>query len=146
MTEMCTNPISCHTSQAGRTREGLSTCCLNCPCSDDCVAMGNCCHDNKILHNIGEPSCIFPYIGYKAFLPFLAQNSIIFSYLLVNTCSTDAFGQSVDLCMESTGLDLINETPVYSSKSKFSYRNKYCAQCNNIADTEYTDWKSILSC
>lgn len=136
-------------------------CCLPCECSPDCFARGTCCSD--VERSRSDPpefesytsdgrTCIDTFVlEYER--KYTTQDKL---YLLKQTCLNSFTGVDINgrpistdeliyRCSFPDEFQLLDVTPVTSLASNQSYRNLFCAYCNNDG-TSLVDWELSLTC
>lgn len=133
-------------------------CCVPCDCSEDCFAKGNCCHDKEEERFRRNDSVTFTSDGMTCVSVYqIGQYSLeiqdtFFRYhvMLQQKClnaetEDTANSENVMRCHFPSGEYVDDVTPVTSATSLVSYRNKYCAACNNDSDNILT-WQQHVLC
>ena len=122
-----------------------SSCCLQCSCDDFCEYIGNCCHnmDYQSFKTSNGETCLLTHFGADSNRDNLKFSGKLVSYLLVDTCGSY---ERNDKCSSPYETDLDSYTPVLSSVTWLSYKNKFCAECSGETESDIVDWRLILSC
>ncbi|KAK3103344.1 hypothetical protein FSP39_018624 [Pinctada imbricata] len=114
--------------------------CPECKCDSACVSRGDCCPD--VFFKLPELECVNRTI-IKAVSDLKYERNAM--YLMVNQCPPGTKKELMDLCegQHSTEFILLN-LPVYDINSNISYRNSFCAECNNV--TNHSSWNLDIHC
>lgn len=133
-----------------------NSCCLPCDCEDDCEARKSCCYD--YIHANSETSglgaaFIYTEKNEKCMLPAKfgkkegSEEPFYMWYLMIDDCPIDYSNITiVNGCNSHKAPDLSILTPAYSSKSKLSYVNRFCALCNQESDKDIIPWTMEINC
>ena len=145
-TQSCSSFYSCANKNTRR----------RCSCDESCSLYGDCCHDvqqQNSTSNISSGnlynmvSCVqtsFPdQHGYEK--PAYDYNA----YFMVTTCpqqwvsshSNKKTAQQILLYCTNSSL-----SPVTDPTTNFTFRNTFCAQCNNINQTKLVHWNATYIC
>lgn len=130
-------------------------CCLPCRCDEDCFARGDCCHNVEVkrqeLPNQGEVTadgrrCVRTTVV-SSWAPTEEKDE---KFMLVQLCPNQTGGgedfmQTVSHCMNPSETLVDDLTPVTSMETGYSYRNKFCAYCND-AHNELVEWDQNIAC
>ena len=110
-----------------------------CNCDDLCQFFNDCCENidvssdkNFTILNVSFDCLYIPGI-YDLWFVFI-----------VNTCPDGTDYELHKLCTEPNEQDIYSTTPTSSLRTRFLYRNMYCAMCNGEED--YVFWKVVLRC
>ena len=108
---------------------------LPCSCDSQCYLYENCCEDffdvcQTITWKTSEESD--PYntsfsIECRPFVP----------YLLISGCQDGTDTDASRRCLENEATTLADVVPVSAFWSNFHFKNRFCAECNGYARTEY---------
>ncbi|XP_078679195.1 uncharacterized protein LOC144914856 [Branchiostoma floridae x Branchiostoma belcheri] len=121
-----------------------------CQCDQDCSFFSDCCSDIGEVCNLNttaqKPSdrdhekwkCLSGYDKGR-------------SYWLVAGCPDDWVDDVTrDQCLKQTDpynpTDLVYRMPVQDSSTSISYRNIFCALCNNVSTEEFSTWRFTPVC
>lgn len=105
-------------------------CCIPCKCYSTCMSHGPCCHlisKDEFHMNTYTEECLVPSIGDKSmYIGSLSKR-------LINSCDVSAEIGTIKKCkqLENDITELRQFIPVNSHRSMKSYKNIYCAECNN---------------
>lgn len=115
----------------------------NCECDRDCSLFNDCCIDattrlsSRNSRRSNPPSCM-AYGGY----PNLGA-------YVVTTCSR-SFSGSPEVqrkCQNQNNVsDPLMAVPVTDASTRITYRNRYCAECNNAGPTTLKSWLIQMDC
>ena len=116
-----------------------------CRCDEElCTLFGDCCAESQYTHNITGPefACVSTCPRITAETARLNATA----YWMIASCPTDEsapLGTSVSDPCEAQS---IPGPPVSDSRTGLVYRNRYCAQCHGVPDTEQMTWRSQWRC
>ncbi|XP_052104903.1 uncharacterized protein LOC127737975 [Mytilus californianus] len=104
--------------------------CEECNRSLDCSA-SNCCPDIELYRQIGQCESNIIYSS--------EPNEIYNEYRMLSTCPHNTRSTLNELCVKRRSIQQkIQDAPVTSRLTRISFRNKFCALCNN--ETDYIPW------
>ncbi|CAC5390475.1 unnamed protein product [Mytilus coruscus] len=110
----------------------LSTC-TECSCDENCIFDGSCCPDIFFSLNL---QCTNTSIVSHNYEP---GNLFEDSFLMRGTCPEDTDSSWKANCEGNKTLsEKIQFLPVTSSETMITYKNKFCAQCNN--ESKFEQW------
>lgn len=119
-------------------------CCSPCSCDSDCMLWKKCCPDAEekylLIDNMTEiqrsVSCILPYtLPHHDVLDDLTETILpSIRYNVLNSCPPNTDPDLASRCEDDMPLDLTFDSVVFRSGKEpyMVYRNKYCAQCNDV--------------
>ncbi|CAF1250411.1 unnamed protein product [Rotaria sp. Silwood1] len=118
----------------------------NCFCDSVCEQYGDCCYPTKLLTNNYE--CI-DYI-----LPTIGNENPLHNNLFVwmrTECLSIYIGSQVDVQCRNLNNQIFNDNPILfipvtSIQTNITYRNYYCAYCNNDANENIKFWEYKTYC
>ena len=125
----------------------ISKCCSNCSCGEDCERDRTCCPDKLVsfpkhgkYHLGGVYDCCLTSVKEN---PKLGQ-----SYRsMISHCDVNYKNDYVISLCEKTDPDSLEQyVPVFQTKTKEAYKNKFCSMCNFIDDDELQMWTIHLKC
>lgn len=129
------------------TTQGAHPCCSDCDCNPDCHIFESCCPDRLTsLVTKSQFKCITPQ--WKK--PGLSLINVE-SFMMVSVCLSDYKDNFNKLQCERTieiGAlsDIPTSAPVESRRKKLLFKNKFCAYCNNVSDSDLMAWQPWLKC
>ncbi|OWF39941.1 uncharacterized protein LOC110464396 [Mizuhopecten yessoensis] len=110
--------------------------CPECQCDKHCIIRRDCCPD--VMFSMPEDECVTTSLTHDSF------NRKSNHYVVVE-CHDNSSKELKEKCtMNYTDIESLQFPPVTSAKYTFSFRNKFCAECNGIYN--YTEWKIDVSC
>ncbi|OWF39937.1 uncharacterized protein LOC110464408 [Mizuhopecten yessoensis] len=110
--------------------------CPRCSCNKHCVQKGDCCPD--IMFSFPDPVCQNTSIIDNLLNPNNQSNIIV-------ACHDESSNEMKEKCnMNFTNAQLIQNPPVTSANYAFTFRNKYCAECNGVFN--YFSWGINILC
>ena len=116
-----------------------------CGCDEElCTLFGDCCAESQYTHNTTGPEFACVSTSPRSTRETELRNTT--AYWMIASCPTDVaapLGTSVSDPCEAQS---ISGPPVSDSRTGFVYRNKYCAQCHGVPDTEQITWRSQWRC
>ncbi|CAF1322432.1 unnamed protein product [Rotaria sordida] len=118
----------------------------NCFCDSVCQQYGDCCYHTELLTNNYE--CI-DYL-----LPTINNQILLFNTLSVwmrTKCLSIYIGSQVDIQCRNLNNYTFNDNPILfipvtSLQTNITYRNYYCAYCNNDVNENIKFWEYKLFC
>ena len=133
---LCQSQISCDESEC---RANLTR--VNCKCDNDCGLFNDCC-SNYTLTNQSRPSYLHQLLECQGmvtinktdFIDLLSHSSV----LMVSRCPSEMNNSQCG----NQSLFL----PVTDPRSNFTFRNIYCALCNNITLEQVVLWEPQFFC
>lgn len=116
--------------------------CPPCSCDDECFSRNDCCPDVLYENNIWTQCWSTDIVTF----PWLETNE----YPLIKQCPSDAVKEDHSLCYESTDISFppiypYRYVPVSSNRTRFSYKNIYCALCNGENARDLEKWEILTS-
>lgn len=110
--------------------------CGPCHCNEACdMTTNECCPD--VYFKYGYMKC--------EDLSLVRGNRQPKFYSVISTCQGDTtFNLSRNCSLERSSEELIQTPPVTSDISRRTYKNRYCALCNNV--TDFQEWTFKLNC
>ena len=130
-----------------------------CHCDDLCSLYGDCCHDAQQVNSTSNSSsnlynmlsCIQTSFPDPMILdsPNLYINVIFDAYFMVATCPQQWVSSHPNKQMAQQILHYCtnsNLSPVTDQTTDFTFRNIYCAQCNNINQSQLVQWEVNYIC
>ncbi|KAK3608627.1 hypothetical protein CHS0354_042624 [Potamilus streckersoni] len=124
-------------------------CCQMCYCTKTCHLYDACCPDlvqelpTRVTWENRLYTCHHPQMKPYGSSPVNSDSS-----WMVTKCPTDYSNlTTISNCEDVQRLlSLEDYIPVTDAKLGFSYRNKYCAQCNNVNKVDWLYWIPIVKC
>ncbi|XP_078700891.1 uncharacterized protein LOC144927377 [Branchiostoma floridae x Branchiostoma belcheri] len=115
-----------------------------CQCDQDCSFFGDCCKDIGEVCNFNTTART-PSDRHHENWKCLPGYDKGRSYWLVADCPDDWMDDATrDQCLKQTDpynpADLVYRMPVQDSSTSISYRNIFCALCNNVSTEEFITW------
>ncbi|CAF3691288.1 unnamed protein product [Adineta steineri] len=113
----------------------------NCFCDSVCEQYGDCCYKTKVLKNNYE--CV------DFLLPTITNKIVPFNRLFIwmrTECLSIYIGSQVDVQCRNLNNQLFNDNPILfipvtSLQTNITYRNYYCAYCNNDINKNIQSWE-----
>ena len=154
--KLCPYTAQCHRNATKLIREDLPVkpCCTPCSCHDDCMAMGNCCPDNR------KPNLKQTQFSCKETLvkrtygniniveeAYRGHDSGIKRYFIIDNCPDNVTDAGIaNLCtgakVNSTRLeDFVWVSDLDSGRI---FHNEYCAKCHGA--TNIIQWQVTTTC
>ncbi|XP_052799347.1 uncharacterized protein LOC128230962 [Mya arenaria] len=139
--------------------EGTSCCQPGCHCDSGtgvCIGTGNCCLEStepeeERLVSADQMRCVSPSfnLDYEHILKRLSTESWSGSQarlgvVMVSNCPVET--NDTRRCSQPNQQNISENQPVTSTISKISYRNKYCAFCHEVNETEVVPWRAYVTC
>lgn len=155
--DYCVQAVSCDGNTLRYNKSLSSTaksiwCCLPCSCDDDCIYTRTCCLDKefdfrRIYYTPNAETCVKVSINNQILTNNEHDNlsDRVMGYLMVSSCPPNYTDVEKEQCESPNQNDLLQKTPVYSGVNQLSYRNIFCAKCNNKT-TDMIDWKISMIC
>ena len=116
-----------------------------CRCDEElCTLFGDCCAESQYTHNTTGPEFACVSTSPRSTPETELVNTT--AYWMIASCPTDEaapLGTSVSDPCEAQS---VSGPPVSDSRTGLVYRNKYCAQCHSVPDTEQITWRSQWRC
>lgn len=147
--ELCPFTPLCHhgpMSSLPPHNNNRAPCCSHCSCHD-CTSAGSCCPDLHMdVIEQSEFRCVIPQ------LKKLVLNKLgIYSIMMVSGCHSDFQNDDYKRrCYESLDIDIRSDlsimAPVESILTGKLFKNKYCALCNNVDESDTEAWIPWLDC
>ena len=155
-TQLCNVNVSLpdiEMTDAGRT----GPCCCECRCDSDCHKTDDCCPDiiPSVLNSeqIREKYDSLTECKQVQFPPALLNASYVQSYEMVSKCLSSYYNKALkEKCEQndkyfSNAIHDITETiPVTDDITKITYKNRYCAICNEISNETTVLWQTDVQC
>lgn len=145
--QKCPNYKRCSAEDVNNSTDLTSSCCLPCSCDENtCSVLNNCCPDLEVTNNGPgsqnslQQSCMPTYTSLEK---MLGISNVRLGVLMVKDCLP---GKSSTKCSSPDQLIIEEIIPVSSRVSGVTYRNKFCAECNNITSDVMLPWKSYVTC
>ena len=119
---------------------------LNCKCDSECPLYGDCCLDyspitNSLRANTSSSLKTLLECWTVDFTgDVLTRDGGDRSILMVSRCSQPSHPHNIQCMNQSLFL------PVTDSLSKYTFRNIYCALCNNISEDQLMPWQPQFHC
>ena len=117
--------------------------CSDCYCDDACLSRGDCCPD--IYFSLPVLACVNTTV-----LHYIQEDSLEpkpHYHFLVNSCPSDADSNITARCLGNVStIQHLVTPPVTSYGFPVTYRNKHCALCNNVEETDFYDWALDIDC
>ena len=119
---------------------------VNCKCDSECPLYGDCCLDYKPVNNSlrANTSSSLQTLLKCWTVDFtgdvLRRDGGDKSILMVSRCSQPSHPQNMQCMNQSLFL------PVTDSLSNYTFRNIYCALCNNISRDQLVSWQPRFHC
>ena len=112
--------------------------CPVCSCSSDCFVYNNCCPDLEIQFSSSDCRNIIIYSSNNT---IKLENK----YAIVSKCPKGADTSLLHLCTKSRDIeDGLLYPPVTSTTYLLTFKNKFCALCNDIK--QFIPWKLNFTC
>ncbi|KAL5009139.1 hypothetical protein ScPMuIL_014720 [Solemya velum] len=144
---VCSSPLSSGDT-LGHHSMGI-TCCQPCETDLGCEIYGTCCPEMAVNVQVlpiptrYEKSCLYAHLRWKP-----GQNGVAF--YMINKCPAEyKIGQMMERCEIEYGNlrpDITNILPVTSLRTNLTYRNAFCAICNNEFVADFLYWETELIC
>ena len=116
-----------------------------CRCDEElCTLFGDCCAESQYTHNTTGPAFACLSTSPQSTTETELLNTT--AYWMIASCPTDEsapLGTSVSDPCEAQS---IHGPPVSDSRTGLVYRNRYCAQCHGVPDTQQMTWGSQWRC
>jgi len=137
---------------------GDGCCRPGCHCDADlgvCIGTGNCCaaapgRGEGLVNMYESSTCVSPSFNFdptRIYKPLSADEFGVsqarLGLTMINTCPEEV---NETRCSHPNASDLFENQPVTDILTHVTYRNKYCALCNNVNETEYAPWAAFVSC
>lgn len=127
--------------------EGYQPCCSDCDCDKDCHLFGSCCPDRLTsLVEKFELQCITPQMK----KPGMSTVNTA-AFMMVSVCHPDHLDDfHKRQCENTIDIDEPSDLPIFapveSLSNKRLFKNKFCAYCNNVTDSDIMVWVPFLEC
>ncbi|XP_033761048.1 uncharacterized protein LOC117342867 [Pecten maximus] len=110
--------------------------CPECKCDRQCVTRQDCCPD--VVFSMPEEECVTTSLLH-------GRSNKASNHYIIADCHEKSSEDLKDKCTKDyTDIKSLYFPPVTSAKYAFTFRNKFCAECNGI--TNYTEWNIDISC
>ena len=131
----CQSQSSCDESEC-RANRGLPR--VTCKCDNVCGLYNDCC-SNYTLTNQAQPSYLHQLLECQGIVTINKTDSFHGSVLMVSRCPSEIMNNS-----QCSNQSLF--LPVTDPRSNFTFRNIYCALCNNITLEQVVLWEPQFFC
>ena len=113
-----------------------------CRCDELCTQFDDCCAKSQYTHNTTGPklACVSTSIHGEE------SDAGKISYWMIASCPQIEYDRILAGVANLCEAQSLSSPPVTDNRTGLVYRNKYCAQCNSIPDTEQVTWPSEWHC
>ncbi|XP_069107347.1 uncharacterized protein [Argopecten irradians] len=115
-------------------------------CDSSCRYYDDCCFDANRSDTDTKPA-LLPDIARTTCKPiyFPKDGSYVLGVFMISTCQKNWRDDNTERkCLQSNSSSLMDMLPVTDVKTLLTYRNRYCATCNEV--DEMSLWKLYISC